>query len=129
MKSDSDIQTSFRADILSQGEMRNLRHIILAAILVSFGTIAADSAWAKPGKHKNYQPNISHSYLPYERQSVPKWAERKVSYSEAKAIARARVPGAKVVDIDLRGDVYRVRLKRDGRIMDVYIDANTGRVR
>ena len=64
----------------------------------------------------------------YKRQ-LPQWAERKISYSEAKAIARARFPGAKVVDIALRGNVYRVRLERDGRVKDVFIDATTGRVR
>ncbi len=109
--------------------MTRFRHIILAAIVASFGTMAADSAWAKPNKSKHYQPTISQAYLPYERQSVPQWAQRKISHSEAKAIARSRFPGAKVVDIDLRGNNYRVRLKHNGRVVDVYIDANTGRVR
>ena len=49
---------------------------------------------------------------------------------EAKSIARRRVKGGEVVDIARNGDTYRVRvIARDGRVVDVFIDANTGRVK
>ena len=57
-------------------------------------------------------------------------AQRSVSPSEAKAIARKRVPGGEVVDIKRRGDTYRVRvIEKSGKVVDVLIDANTGRVK
>jgi len=49
--------------------------------------------------------------------------------SKAKSIAAQRVPGAKFVDISRSGGQYRVRmLRKDGRVVDVLIDAATGRV-
>ncbi|HHL42708.1 MAG TPA: hypothetical protein ENJ42_03755 [Hellea balneolensis] len=56
--------------------------------------------------------------------------QRKISASRAKSIAQSRVRGAKYVDVQLvRPDLYRVRLQKDGRIIDVYVDAYTGAVR
>lgn len=56
-------------------------------------------------------------------------AQRQISPSEAKAIALRRVSG-KVVDIRRMRDAYRVRIIRsDGRVVDIVVDANTGRVR
>lgn len=57
-------------------------------------------------------------------------AQRSVSPAEAKSIARSRVKGGEVVDISRRGDTYRVRvIAKNGKVVDVYIDANTGRVK
>jgi uncharacterized membrane protein YkoI len=57
-------------------------------------------------------------------------AQRSISPSEAKAIARRKVPGGEVVDIKRRGDTYSVRIiKKSGKVVDVLIDANTGRVK
>ncbi len=57
-------------------------------------------------------------------------AERKVSASEAKSIALSQVGGGEVVDISRKGDTYRVRvIAKNGRVVDVYIDATTGRVK
>lgn len=59
-----------------------------------------------------------------------RWAQTRISQAQAKAIARRQVPGATVQHIFLNGNTYRVRmLKRDGRVVDVLIDATTGRVR
>lgn len=56
--------------------------------------------------------------------------QRSVSASQAKAIALKRVKGGEVVDISRNGGVYRVRLIRnDGRVVDVFVDAQTGRVK
>lgn len=51
--------------------------------------------------------------------------------ARAKSIARNHVRGAKdVLDVTLMGNVYVVRVeKQGGRIVDVKVDAVTGRVR
>ena len=57
-------------------------------------------------------------------------AQRSISPAEAKSIARKRVPGGQVVDISRRGDTYRVRvIAKSGKVVDVLIDANSGRVK
>lgn len=57
-------------------------------------------------------------------------AQRSISPAEAKSIAQKRVPGGQVVDIKRRGDTYSVRIiKKSGKVVDVLIDANTGRVK
>jgi len=56
--------------------------------------------------------------------------QREISPREAKAIALARVPGGEVLDIRRTSDAYRVRIiARDGRVVDIVVDAVTGRVR
>lgn len=56
--------------------------------------------------------------------------QREISPREAKAIALARVPGGEVVDIRRTADAYRVRIiARDGRVVDIVVDAATGRIR
>jgi len=62
--------------------------------------------------------------------TLPLLAQNTISASEAKSIARRRVPGGEVVDIARNGNTYRVRvIARDGRVVDVFIDAKTGRVK
>lgn len=59
-----------------------------------------------------------------------KIVQRKISASQAKSIARSRVPGGEVVDISLRNNTYRVRvIAKNGRVVDIYVDASTGRVK
>lgn len=115
--------------------MKKTRHISWIAGAALAVILTATSAHADPAKKRKKDPfgafsGMSQSYMPEERQSLPQWAQRKISASEAKSIALRRVPGAEVVDIDLKGNTYRVRLiRRDGRVVDVFIDAATGRVR
>ena len=55
---------------------------------------------------------------------------RQISPAEAKRIALRQVRGGEVVDIRRSGDNYRVRvIARDGRVVDIVVDARTGRVR
>lgn len=57
-------------------------------------------------------------------------AQSSISASQAKAIALKKVKGSEVVDISRNGGVYRVRLiRKDGRVVDVFVDAKTGRVK
>ena len=58
------------------------------------------------------------------------FVQSSVSASQAKAIALKKIKGSEVVDISRNGGVYRVRLiRKDGRVVDVFVDANTGRVK
>ena len=55
---------------------------------------------------------------------------REISASDAKRIALSRVRGGEVVDIRRTGNAFRVRvIARDGRVVDIVVDARTGRVR
>ena len=86
-----------------------------APSLVSSMTSGPFAAEASPSSTVN---------APYER-----YAQNAISPSKAKSIAASRVPGAKFVDISRSGGQYRVRmLRKDGRVVDVLIDATTGRV-
>ncbi len=115
--------------------MKKLKHISVISSVVLAAVLAATPAQADSGKKRKKDPfgafsGVSQSYMPTERTTLPQWAQRKISASEAKSIAMRRVPGAEVVDIVLNGGTYRVRLiRRDGRVVDVFIDAATGRVR
>ncbi|MEE9272472.1 MAG: PepSY domain-containing protein [Robiginitomaculum sp.] len=53
-----------------------------------------------------------------------------ISASQAKSIAMRHVSGAKFINIQMVGSgTYRVRLQKNGRIIDVYVDARTGAVK
>lgn len=93
--------------------MLTKRHILSATLAATLGFGGAVSASA-------------HDYST----EVVLVAQNSVSPAEAKSIARARVKGGQVVDIRRTGDTYRVRvIAKDGKVVDVYIDANTGRVK
>ena len=94
--------------------MLTKRHI-LSAVLASVLSITAMSVNAQAQS--------------WDARAV-KEAQRSITPAEAKTIARKHVPGGQVVDIKRRGDTYRVRvIKKSGKVVDVLIDANTGRVK
>ncbi len=63
-------------------------------------------------------------------QYAQKQSRPSVSPSQAKSIALRRNPGARFIDVQLRGNQYRVRLQlKNGRIKDVYVDAGRRQVR
>lgn len=105
------------------------RYIALAAAALLVAGASAMPASAKPGKWKKNPYSTPSSFAPTVN-DVPRWAQRKVSASEAKSIAKRRAGGGEVVDISRNGNIYRVRvIRKDGRVVDVLIDATTGRVR
>ena len=109
--------------------IKNRRHIALAAAALLLVGASAMPANAKPAKWKNNPYSAAPSFAPTAN-NVPLWAQRKVSASEAKSIALRRVGGGEVVDISRNGNTYRVRvIRKDGRVVDVLIDATTGRVK
>ncbi len=98
--------------------MLTKRHILsaLLASALSLSFMAGSAASA-------------HAYN-WDGRSIVLEAQRSISPAEAKSIARQRVPGGEVVDIKRRGDTYSVRvIKKSGKVVDVLIDANTGRVK
>lgn len=116
--------------------MVKLKHILLSVGLVSATLVTAvPASAAQANRDTVYRPApVTQPYVrPQVRaqyQAPQRWAQSRISASQAKSIARRHVPGASVVDIFLNGSTYRVRmLRRDGRVVDVFIDATTGRVR
>jgi len=98
-----------------------MRKFIISLILAS--SVGATSAYAHP-------------VMPGEPVAVErpmlrvKLAQRNISASEAKRIALRRHPGGKVLDIRREGNVYVVRVdtRSGGRVVDVLVDASSGRI-
>lgn len=117
--------------------MLKLKHITLSAGLIAATVLTAmPASAAQSNRDATYrpvtvtQPYARTQYQAPRYQTQQRWAQNQISASQAKSIARQKVPGASVVDIFLNGNIYRVRmLRRDGRVVDVFIDAATGRVR
>lgn len=62
--------------------------------------------------------------------SYVQFAQNRISASKAKSIALGRVRGGEYVDLRLEGNTYIVRVRAPGgRIVDIRIDAATGRVK
>jgi uncharacterized membrane protein YkoI len=98
------------------------RNILGLAMLISAS--AAMPAQAEAAVHSvlpSPAAPIAQAYIQY--------AQAAISPSKAKAIAAKRVPNAKFVDISRGGNKYRVRMiKKNGQVVDVLIDAVSGRV-
>ena len=87
------------------------------------------SSAAEAASRKPTRPALSSSIVAPTPRYV-RVADKRISTSEAKAIAKRRHPKAKVVDVALRGNVYRVRMiYNDGRVVDVFVDAATGKAK
>jgi len=98
------------------------------------------SASAKPykahTKHYKQSPYAQTQYgqapnYQYGGQNqIVRYAQKRISVRMAKSIAKKKYPKAKVLDVFPSQGVYRVRLQRkDGHVLDVFIDAATGRVK
>lgn len=59
--------------------------------------------------------------------TVPAGAQQ-VAPSQAVKLALQAVPGAEALGVKLKGGNYVVRLKQDGSVIQVLVDANTGQV-
>ena len=109
--------------------MTTRRHIVLGLTAILLAGATAMPATAKPAKWKKTPYSTQSSFAPTVN-DTPRWAQRKISASEAKSIAKRRAGGGEVVDISRNGNTYRVRvIRKDGRVVDVLIDATTGRVK
>lgn len=119
--------------------MKHIRHITLAFLLVG-ASLAATSAYAA-SPSENAKGSVFSLQSDFNTRSerrvrrfdryVQQQSQRRISASQAKSIAMSRVRGARFINVQLVGGAtYRVRLQqKNGRIVDVYVDASTGRVR
>lgn len=100
------------------------RHIAVIAALTS-GTVGAlHSAQAQT---RYVSPQSAQTYY---AQANTNRTQAKISYAQAKSIALRRHPGSKYVGMQLSGNTYIVRVEVSrGRVIDVRVDAATGRVR
>ena len=121
--------------------MQSIRHIFLglSAVLLVLpaGTAFAGEKSKKVKSPVNYEavlPSFSGT-MGSDGLNIEQFAqrnnERGISASQAKSAAQRSRPGAKFVNIQMSGrDTYRVRMQeKNGRIVDVYVDARTGRVK
>jgi len=112
-----------------------IQHILACAAALSMMVLASSAHASVKTKGADLitaaTPNLFiETNLPVANQSITKFVQNKISASQAKKIARSRVRGGEVVDINLRGNTYRVRvIAKNGRVVDVFIDARTGRVK
>jgi uncharacterized membrane protein YkoI len=108
------------------------RHITTLAAAAVLSMLMPSTASANNGYGVRFDPQARsspwvQSYAPPQR--LRRYVQNTISPSKAKAIAAQRVPGAKFVDISRSGGQYRVRmLQKNGKVIDVLIDAATGRV-
>jgi len=127
--------------------LKQIRHIILGILLASLA-LPTGSALAALGPQQVQQPgkqqenpvksqiDIQPIWLGQISKSANRidmqYAQRKrISASQAKSAAMSRIRGAKFINVQLvNQSTYRVRLQQqNGRIVDVYVDAYTGRVK
>ncbi|WP_409433494.1 PepSY domain-containing protein [Litorimonas sp. RW-G-Af-16] len=112
--------------------MKTRRYMIaaLSAALLTSGAMSAHASSKPVEPSLSLSKSLFTSSFAAPQQTRDLLAQRQISASDAKSIALRRVRGGEVVDISKTGNTYRVRvIGKDGRVVDVYIDATTGRVK
>lgn len=123
--------------------MKLIRHMVLAISLVGAGFTGLSASAAQTANEmpvSTFSPRAGYTTTPnhqvqrphqYAQQQSQQQSRRRISASQAKSIAMSRVRGARFINVQMvGGDTYRVRLQqKNGRIVDVYVDARTGRVK
>ncbi|WP_416878669.1 PepSY domain-containing protein [Litorimonas sp.] len=107
-----------------------LRSIMIAATALFLSAATAMAAPQAPA-HKALQASQPYSQsVSADAPSYVLYAQNRISASKAKSIALKRVDGGEYVDLRLVGNTYIVRVRAPGgRIIDIRIDATTGRVK
>ncbi len=118
--------------------MKRIRHITLGIVMAA-ATIPAGNALATPAQDAHDMGYTMQNQLEWSQidrradraETIYAQAQSKISASQAKSAAMRRVRGAKFINVQLVNQgTYRVRLQqKNGRIVDVYVDAYTGRVK
>ncbi len=98
--------------------------VSLPAVSVHAREVRADqeslSYILSPRVDLNAKTQRSDTLVQYAQQRVA----RRMSASQAKSIAMRRYPGARFINVQLRGNRYIVRLQlKNGKIVDVSVDA------
>jgi uncharacterized membrane protein YkoI len=94
--------------------------------------LSAATAMAAPQAPTHKAGQATQTYLQSASADAPYvlYAQNRISASKAKSIALKRVDGGEYVDLRLVGNTYIVRVRAPGgRIIDIRIDATTGRVK
>ncbi len=114
--------------------MKHMRQIFLACILVgvSLPAVSVHAREVRTGQENLAYALPSHVDLgaKIQRTDTPvqyaqQRAARSMSASQAKSIAMRRYPGARFINVQLRGNRYIVRLQlKNGKIVDVSVDAS-----
>lgn len=105
------------------------RYIALAAAALLVVGAAAMPASAAPGKWNENALSAPSIFAPIVN-DVPRWAQRKISASEAKSIARKRAGGGEAIEVSPNGNTYRVRvISKGGKVVDILVDATTGKAK
>ena len=104
---------------------RTIGHIALGfALLV--GSLSLNAAAQAQTRYVGPSYSAPGQYA----QSQPRRAQTRISYAQAKSAAMQHYPGSVYLGMQLNGNTYVVRLQiSQGRIVDVRVDAVTGRVR
>ena len=122
--------------------MKRIKHIFLGFVVAAI-VLPAGYAMATPAQNaKNMGQDMGFAMSNQSEWSQTQrrgeqaemlyaQAQRRISASQAKSSAMRRVRGAKFVNVQLvNQSTYRVRLQqKNGRIVDVYVDAYTGQVK
>ena len=122
--------------------MKRIKHITLGIVMAAVA-FPAGNALATPAQNAHdmgldmgYAAQNQLEWSQIDRraeraETLYAQAQRKISASQAKSAAMRRVRGAKFINVQLVNQgTYRVRLQqKNGRIVDVYVDAYTGRVK
>jgi len=83
-----------------------------------------------PANKTQLYPPVTAAASAEQESPYIKLAQNRISASQAKSIALSRVRGGEYVDLRLVGNTYIVRVRAPGgRIVDIRIDARTGRVK
>jgi len=107
----------------------NKRSIIIGVTALLLSATPAMAMTDLSVKVLNHNEVLSESNLSSESVAV-KFAQSKISPAQAKSIALSRVKGGQYVDLRRSGNVYIVRVRAPGgRVIDIKVDATTGRVR
>ncbi len=127
--------------------LKQIRYVILGILLASLALPAGNALAALAPHHQIQQQDSQAKFRPGFQPSglgqqpismagpahiIEMHAQRKrISASQAKSAAMSRVHGARFVNVQLiNQSTYRVRLQhKNGKIVDVYVDAYTGRVK
>ncbi|WP_371396199.1 PepSY domain-containing protein [Fretibacter rubidus] len=109
--------------------MAQVKTYLFATFFAGLASVSmAMPAFAVPTDVRDTKAAVTFNVSDFAEKPV-QFVQSAISASKAKSIARRAVPGGEVVDISRKGNRYTVRMiRKDGRVVDIVIDARTGRV-
>ena len=95
-----------------------LRSLVLTVIAMLALTLGSLSAWAQVGQGQN---NL------LDDRDQNQEARTRISKRQASELAQKNYDG-RVLNVRLEGDQWRVRMDEDGKVFNVFVHAQTGKV-